>query len=127
MEARSHLLPLARDAVSAPPERLAYIAAFDRAATTPDAIAVLDVDPDSSSYGRVVWTELPYTGDELHHFGWNACSSALCPGSPHPHVERRYLIVPALRSSRIYVIDTKDDPVNPKIVKIPTIQVDIIG
>ena len=61
---------------------------------------------------------MPYTGDELHHFGWNACSSALCPYAPHPHIERRYLVVPGLRSSRIYVLDTKDDPVKPAIMKI---------
>ena len=36
---------------------------------------------------------------------------------PHPHLERRYLVVPGLRSSRVYVLDTKDDPRNPKIVK----------
>ncbi|MEV7629737.1 selenium-binding protein SBP56-related protein [Actinoplanes sp. NPDC089786] len=36
-----------------------------------------------STYGRVVgWTDLPHAGDELHHFGWNACSSALCPTAP---------------------------------------------
>nr|MBA3368871.1 selenium-binding protein [Geodermatophilaceae bacterium] len=80
-----------RDAVNAPAERLAYLAAFDRSETQPDAIAVLDVDPVSDTYGEVVgWTDMPYTGDELHHFGWNACSSALCPYAPHPHVERRY-------------------------------------
>ena len=56
-------------------------------------------------------------GDEVHHFGWNACSAALCPYAPHPHVERRYLLVPGLKSSRIYVIDTKPDPTQPKIVK----------
>ena len=61
---------------------------------------------------------MPNTGDELHHFGWNACSSALCPWAPHPHVERRYLLVPGLRSSRIHVIDVKDDPRAPKIVKV---------
>ena len=33
---------------------------------------------------------MPNAGDELHHFGWNACSAALCPYAPHPHVERRY-------------------------------------
>ena len=38
--------------------------------------------------------DMPNVGDELHHFGWNACSSALCPWAPHPHVERRYLLVP---------------------------------
>ncbi|MDG4827289.1 selenium-binding protein SBP56-related protein [Asanoa sp. WMMD1127] len=110
--------PSPRQAVGAPAEKLAYVAAFDRSAEKPDAIAVLDVDETSDSYGRVVgWTDLPYKGDELHHFGWNACSSALCPSSPHPHVERRYLIVPGLRSSRIYVLDTKDDPRAPSIVR----------
>ena len=43
-------------------------------------------------------------GDELHHFGWNACSSALCPDGGHDHGDRRYLIVPGLRSSRLYVL-----------------------
>ncbi len=108
-----------RDAAAAPPEKLAYVAAFSRPADTNDAIAVLDVDPASGSYGTVIgFTELPYPGDELHHFGWNACSSALCPYAPHPHVERRYLVVPGLRSSRIYFLDTKDDPTAPKVVKI---------
>jgi selenium-binding protein 1 len=108
-----------RDAVAAPPEKLAYVAAFDRSAGRPDAIAVVDVDPDSPGYGMVTgWTDLPHTGDELHHFGWNACSSALCPTAPHPHVERRYLIVPGLRSSRIYVLDTRADPTRPEIVKV---------
>ena len=107
-----------REAAGAPAEQLAYVTAFDRAAEQPDAIAVIGTDPASDDYGSVVgWTELPHTGDELHHFGWNACSSALCPAAPHPHVERRYLIVPGLRSSRIYVLDTKDDPRNPRLVK----------
>ena len=110
--------PSPRDAAEAPPEKLAYVAAFDRSAQRPDALAVLDTDPSSPSYGTVVgWTDLPHTGDELHHFGWNACSSALCPYAPHPHVERRYLIVPGLRSSRIYVYDTKDR-VSPELVKV---------
>src|SRR5947199_159935 len=61
---------------------------------------------------------MPKFGDELHHFGWNACSSALCPYAPHPHVERRYLVVPGIRSSRIHIIDTKPDPRNPQIVKV---------
>jgi methanethiol oxidase len=42
----------------------------------------------------------------------------ICPYAPHPHVERRYLIVPGLRSSRVHVIDTKPDPRRPKIVKV---------
>jgi selenium-binding protein 1 len=85
----------------------------------PDALAVLDVDPGSETYNQVVGrVDMPNVGDELHHFGWNACSSALCPYAPHPHIERRYLIVPGLRSSRIHVIDTKPDPRQPSIVKV---------
>ncbi|HEY8524990.1 MAG TPA: selenium-binding protein SBP56-related protein [Acidimicrobiales bacterium] len=110
--------PSPRAAAQAPPEGLAYVATFDRAAEQPDALAVVSTDPSADDYGQVVgWLELPYTGDELHHFGWNACSSALCPYAPHPHVERRYLIVPGLRSSRVYVVDTKDDPRKPTLVK----------
>ncbi|MFI6919403.1 selenium-binding protein SBP56-related protein [Nonomuraea spiralis] len=110
--------PSPRDAVEAPVEKLAYVAAFDRSASRPDALAVLDTDPASPAYGTIVgWTDLPGTGDELHHFGWNACSSALCPNAPHPHVERRYLVVPGLRSSRIHIYDTKDR-VSPELVKV---------
>ena len=54
--------------------------------------------------------DMPGAGDELHHFGWNACSSCLCPYSPHPHMKRRYLVVPGLRSSRIHILDTEPDP-----------------
>jgi selenium-binding protein 1 len=112
--------PSPRMAMQAPPETLAYVAALNPTRDgRPDAMAVVDVQPGSASYGQVVgWTEMATAGDELHHFGWNACSAALCPYAPHPHVERRYLVVPGLRSSRIYILDTKPDPRSPKIVKI---------
>jgi selenium-binding protein 1 len=61
---------------------------------------------------------MPNSGDELHHFGWNVCSACLCPYASHPHTERRYLVVPGIRSSRIHIIDTKPDPRNPKILKV---------
>ena len=84
-----------------------------------DALGVVDVDPASSGYGHIVGqVDMPNAGDELHHFGWNACSACLCPHAPHPHVERRYLVVPGINSSRIHIIDTKPDPRNPKIVKV---------
>jgi len=112
--------PSPKLAIKAPAEKLAYVAALNaNGGNAPDALVVVDVDPESEKYGRIVGrVEMPNTGDELHHFGWNACSSALCPYAPHPHVERRYLIVPGLRSSRIHIIDTKPDPTQPKIVKV---------
>jgi methanethiol oxidase len=112
--------PSPKLASAAPPEKLAYVALLNpKHAGRPDAVGVVDVDPSSSAYGKVVGNvEMPNAGDELHHFGWNACSSCLCPYAPHPHMERRYLVVPGIRSSRIHIIDTKPDPGNPKIVKV---------
>ena len=47
------------------------------------------VDPSSDTYGKVVgWSELPTAGNELHHFGWNACSSALCHQGHGDHGRR---------------------------------------
>jgi selenium-binding protein 1 len=105
-------------AAKAEPEHLAYVAMFDPSRTQPDGIAVVDVDPASNTYSQIVGeVSATHAGDEFHHFGWNACSSHLCPNAPHPHVERRYLVVPGLRSSRIYILDTKPDPRKPHIVK----------
>ncbi len=110
--------PSPRMAAQAPPEKLAYVVTLNTGGK-PDALCVLDTDPQSPSHGTVVGRlEMPNAGDELHHFGWNACSSALCPYAPHPHVERRYLLVPGLRSSRIHIIDTKPDPRQPRLVRV---------
>ena len=111
--------PSARMAMGAPRERHAYVAALNPGRPgVPDAICTVDLDPGSPTYSQIVHQlDLPNVGDELHHFGWNACSSALCPAAAHPHLERRYLIVPGLRSSRIYVVDTQPDPRRPTIAK----------
>src|SRR5918995_4069118 len=110
--------PSPRLAMSAPAEKLAYVAEFDPTRKKPDRMAVVDVDPKSKGYGTILnRVEVGTKGDELHHFGWNACSSCLSPNLPHPHVQRRYLIVPGLRSSNIHVLDTKPDPKKPKLVR----------
>jgi selenium-binding protein 1 len=109
----------AADAIAAPPEKLAYVVAFDRTAERPDALTVIDVDPASDDYGRVVgWADLPTRGDELHHFGWNACSSAFAHAGHHTDgLQRRYLLLPGLRSSRIHVFDTHPDAAQPTLVR----------
>jgi selenium-binding protein 1 len=110
--------PSPRLAGKAPAEKHAYVAEFDPDRKRPDRLAVVDVDPTSGTYAQIVGrVEMPTVGDELHHFGWNACSSCLSPNAPHPHVERRYLIVPGLRSSNIHVLDTKPDPRKPKVIR----------
>ena len=83
----------------------------------PDWLTVVDGDPTSESYGKIVSNLfVANLGDEFHHFGWNACSSMLSPITGHAFLERRYLIIPGIRSSGIYVIDVKD-PRNPVIHK----------
>jgi selenium-binding protein 1 len=111
----------AAEAAAAPREALAYVVAFDRAGKRSDALSVLDVDESSDDFGRVVgWAELPSRGDELHHFGWNACSSALLHAGHDMGAEglqRRYLLLPGIRSSRIHVYDTHPDPRSPRLHK----------
>jgi len=109
----------ATEAAAAPREDLAYVVAFDRAGEKPDALTVVDVDEESATYGKIVgWADLPTRGDELHHFGWNACSSALKhEGHDMNGLERRYLLLPGLRSSNVHVYDTQPDPTFPRLVK----------
>lgn len=119
--------PSPKMAMQAPPERLAYVALINPSKQgRPDAIGVVDTDPDSPAYGHLVeQVDMPEAGDELHHFGWNACSSCLCPYAPHPHMERRYLLAPGIHSSRIHILDTKPDPRRPKLVH--TIEADALA
>jgi 56kDa selenium binding protein (SBP56) len=89
-----------------PPEKFVYVAALYEGTgiDRPHFIAVVDVDPGSATYGQIVHrTEMPNVGDELHHFGWNACSSAC-----HSQLQRDTLIVPGFRSSRVHLIDISD-------------------
>ena len=55
---------------------------------------------------------MPNVGDELHHFGWNRCSSA-CHGP-----DRSHLIVPGFRSSRIHVLNVATTRGKPRIEKV---------
>src|SRR5262249_8880314 len=104
----------------------AYVAAFDADAALQrpgthqhDGLATVDVDPASPTYSQIVsFTEVPTRGDDLHHSGWNACSAPLCPYPPHPPVELPYLMLPALRSSRIFVFDTKTDARRPQLHRV---------
>ena len=95
-----------QQALQAPREKILFVACTyaNTGVDQPDYLAVVDVDPSSPQYGQVVHRLfMPNVGDELHHYGWNICSS--CHGKPG---DRRYLIVPGFRSSRIHVIDAKD-------------------
>ena len=73
--------PSPKMAMQAPAEKLAFLALLNpKHKGRHDAIAVVDVDPKSSSYSQVVGqVEMPNAGDELHHFGWSACSGLPVP------------------------------------------------
>ncbi len=98
-----------------PPEQFVYVACLYEGTgiNEPDFLAVVDTDPESATYSQVVERlPMPNVGDELHHFGWNRCSSA-CHGP-----DRSHLIVPGFRSSRIHIINVEDDPRRPRIEKV---------
>src|SRR2546430_4837876 len=72
--------PSPRLAAEAPVETLAYMVTVDPTRTEPDGLVTLDVDAKSKGLGKQIGrVEAPNVGDEFHHFGWNVCSSALCP------------------------------------------------
>ncbi|KAF2617685.1 hypothetical protein F2Q68_00040072 [Brassica cretica] len=106
--------PLA--AMSGPSEKLIYVTAVytGTGREKPDYLATVDVDPNSPTYSTVIHRlPMPFVGDELHHSGWNSCSS--CHGDAS--ADRRYLVLPSLISGRIYAIDTKADPRAPSLYK----------
>ena len=103
-------------AIKAEPEKLLYTVALytGTGIEAPDYLATIDVDPNSPTYSQVIHRlSMPYTGDELHHFGCNACSS--CHGDASK--SRRFSVIPGQRSSRIYIIDTAD-ALTPKLYKV---------
>jgi methanethiol oxidase len=98
------------DAVAAPQEEFLYLVCLREGTgvDAPDFLAVVDTNE-----GRVLHeTPMPNVGDELHHFGWNRCSSA-CHGP-----DRSHLIVPGFRSSRFHIVNVADDPRRPRIEKV---------
>ena len=66
------------EAMKAPREKLLYTVALyiGTGIEKPDYLATIDADPQSPTYSQVISRlEMPGIGDELHHMGWNACSS----------------------------------------------------
>lgn len=110
----------------------------------PDYLSTIDVDPDSPTYSQVrfdlpitsvaslrmnhpfqIIHRLPmaYIGDEIHHSGYNACSSCY----DNPNKSRKYLILPCLSSDRVYVVDLATNPKTPRIHHVSTVLHLILG
>ncbi|XP_073465264.1 methanethiol oxidase-like isoform X2 [Aquarana catesbeiana] len=105
------------DAMKGPREELIYVACIYRntGINKPDYLATVDVDPKSPHYSKVIHRlPMPNLNDELHHSGWNTCSS--CFGDVTK--VRNKLILPSVISSRIYVVDVGTDRRAPRIHKV---------
>jgi selenium-binding protein 1 len=105
------------EAMNAAREKLLYTVALyiGTGIQKPDYLATIDADPASPTYSQVIGRlEMPGIGDELHHTGWNACSSCHHDASR----ERRYLIVPGVRSSNLHIVDCATDPRQPRLHKV---------
>ncbi|XP_043936566.1 methanethiol oxidase isoform X2 [Protopterus annectens] len=109
--------PSPLEAMKGPREEIVYLPCIRRNTGTegPDYLATVDVDPKSRTYSQVIH-RLPmlHVGDELHHSGWNACSSCYADACK----KRDKLILPSLYSSRIYIIDVGHNCRAPRIHKV---------
>jgi methanethiol oxidase len=107
-----------RDAIeNAPREEFVYVAGLyeGTGVREPDFLAVVDVHPHSDTFSQITHrTVMPNIGDELHHFGWQACSSAHTCN----HIARDHLIVPGMRSSRLHIVNVAADPRHPEMARV---------
>ena len=105
------------EAMKAPREKILYTVALyiGTGIQKPDYLATIDADPESPTYSQVISRlEMPGIGDELHHMGWNACSSCHHDSTK----QRRYLIVPGVRSSNLHIVDCGIDRKAPRLHKV---------
>ena len=84
-------------------ESFLYVAAVNSGGTDdPDFIALVGADPAKKDFGKIIdRVDMPYVGDNLHHFGYSA--------------DRRRLLVPGLHSDRLHVFDVTA-PKNPRLL-----------
>ncbi len=104
------------EAMKSQRETIAYVPAIYAGTDTkkPDYLATVDVDPNSKTFSKVISRlPMPNVGDELHHFGWNACSSCHDQATK----QRRFIVLPGIGSGRIHIVDTEDER-NPKLHKV---------
>lgn len=98
-----------------PREELLYVVCVRPNKNKQDYLATVDVDSKSATYGQVIHrTYTGVTGDELHHSGWNVCSSC----HDNAALKRDLLIMPGLHSCNVYAVDVGTDPRKPRLHKV---------
>jgi selenium-binding protein 1 len=87
------------------PEKYLYVFCLDAQAKNHDFLAVIDVDMDSPSYGKLIYQlDLGSSGNETHHFGFTD--------------DRTHIWGCSLFSSRLFLIDVASNPAKPRLVKV---------
>jgi selenium-binding protein 1 len=87
------------------PEKYLYIFCVDADAKDNDFVAVVDVHPDSPTYGTITYRlDLGSRGNETHHWGYTDDRTRIWAGG--------------LLSSRIWLLDIATDPAKPRIEKV---------
>ena len=118
---RPHLLPLAaRCRGRAAGEARLRGGVFPAPGDQPDAIAVVDTDPDSATYATVVgFTELPHRRRAAPLRLERLLQRAVPVRGRTPHGDRRYLVVPGIRSvADLHPRHQGPDPASPQVVKV---------
>jgi selenium-binding protein 1 len=86
-------------------EKVLYVFCVDADAKDHDFLAVIDVDPASSRYGKITYQlDLGSSGNETHHFGFTD--------------DRTHIWGCSLFSSRVFIIDVASNHARPKLVKV---------
>ena len=86
------------------PEKVLYVFCVDADAKDNDFLAVVDVNPDSDTFGTITYTlDLGSKGNETHHWGYTDDRTRIWAGS--------------LFTSKIWLIDVATDPAKPRVEK----------
>jgi selenium-binding protein 1 len=87
------------------PEKYLYVMCVDADARDNDFMVVIDVDPDSATYGTIRHTvDLGSAGNEMHHWGYTDDRTRIWAGG--------------LFSSRVWILDVASEPAKPRIEKV---------
>lgn len=93
-------------------EQLLYVWTRDGDHKESDFLAVLDVDPKSGSYGKVIATApTNSTANEAHHFGYTASADRIFGAG--------------MLSNKLFIYDVRSDPRKPKLIR--TVNLDPTG
>jgi methanethiol oxidase len=87
------------------PEKYLYVFCVDADAKDNDFFTVIDVNPDSRTFGTILHTiDLGTKGNETHHWGYTDDRTRIWAGG--------------LFSNRVWLIDVATDPAKPRIEKV---------